>query len=452
MKTLALAASMLSISMALPPQGPASRTGEWTARLSDNWTRNNERWVSFQLERDDQRRWGISIRRSELPGLPETGDDWTGDARFALKRDAGTIDFEGRFRDGRGSGTYRFTANPDYIAGMRKLGYERIEDDDLFRLTVHDVSRTFVTSLQKEGYRNASLENLVRMRIHGATPEYVAEMRDAGMSNLSIEELIRTRIHGATPRFIQDVKKAGYDRLTVDDLVRMRIHGVTPEFIREMRDLGYKDQSIEQLIRLRIHGVTPAFMKEIRGLGYTDLTLDDFVKMRIHGVTPQFIKELKDLGYGGIKASRLVQFRIHGVNADFIREARDAGFKDLDEEDLVDLSIHGRRWLKKRRGSRSGSRAGRRLGLLRVAAVPTEVRLSGDCSFPSFRKTRELLRNPQTLARAGSCSGAASRLRLKAIMPSGVRAVTLVGLVCLSAACQMVAARAPTSREASNRC
>ena len=34
-------------------------------------------------------------------------------------------------------------------SGMRTLGYDRIDEDDLFRLTAHDVSRTFVTSLQK---------------------------------------------------------------------------------------------------------------------------------------------------------------------------------------------------------------------------------------------------------------------------------------------------------------
>jgi hypothetical protein len=266
MKTLVLAASLLSLSTALLPQG-STRTGEWTARLSDNWTRDNDRWISIQLERDDHRRWGVSVRRAELPGIPETGDDWTGDARFALRRDAGTIDFEGSFRRGRGVGTYRFTPNPDYLAGMRRLGYGRIDDDDLFRLTAHDVSRTFVTSVQKEGYKDVSLDDLVRMRIHGATPDYVAEMRAAGISGLSVEELIRTRIHGATPRFIQDVKNAGYERLSVEELVRMRIHGVTPEFI-----------------------------KDIRGLGYSDLTLDDYVRMRIHGVTPQFIRELKDLG------------------------------------------------------------------------------------------------------------------------------------------------------------
>jgi hypothetical protein len=137
MKILLLAALLLSTAS----QSQGTRTGEWTARLSDNWTMNDERWVSFQLERGDQRRWGISIRRSELPGLPETGDTWSGDARFALRRDAGTIGFEGRFRSGRGQGTYRFTPNPDYLAGMRKLGYDGINDDDLFRLTAHDVSR-----------------------------------------------------------------------------------------------------------------------------------------------------------------------------------------------------------------------------------------------------------------------------------------------------------------------
>ena len=105
MKILILAAALLSLSPVEPPQ--ASRTGEWTLRLSDNWTRNNagERWVSLQLERDDDRRWGVSVRLADLEGLTARGTDFSGDARFTLKRDAGTIAFEGRFTDGRGRGT-----------------------------------------------------------------------------------------------------------------------------------------------------------------------------------------------------------------------------------------------------------------------------------------------------------------------------------------------------------
>jgi hypothetical protein len=252
--TVALALLLLS------PAGQTrtSQSGEWQARLTDSWVRNNdERWVSLQLERDDDRRWGISIRMAELEGLAARGDDFTGDARFTVRRDAGTIDFEGRFDNGRGRGSFRFTANQDYVTGMRRLGYDRLGDDDLFRLATLDVHRTFVTSIQEQGYKSATLDEVIRMRIHGVDAEYIRAFRQGGYDRLSIEELVRTRIHGATPRFIQDVKSAGIENLSVDDLVKMRIHGVTPDFIRRVARRADAKPSTETLVKMRIHGEEP---------------------------------------------------------------------------------------------------------------------------------------------------------------------------------------------------
>jgi hypothetical protein len=329
MKTFALAVILLAAPLGLAPQTtPPAQTGTWTARLQDSWTRDTgERWVSFQLEQDTSRRFGMSIPLMELQGLgarDATGPQspgWTspGPVRFSVRRDAGEVDFEGTFTNGRGSGTYRFVPRADYVAAMASAGYRGLDAAALFRLTLHDVSRSFVSSIQSAGYQDAGLEDLVRMRIHGVDADYVRELREAGYARLSIEDLVRTRIHGATP-----------------------------QFIRSMRDLGFKDLRMNEAVQMRIHGVTADFVKELRGLGYNDLDVDDLVKMRIHGVTPGFIRELRELGYGGLSADRLVQFRIHGVTADFIRDTKAAGFKNLDAADLIDMSIHGRRWLAKR--------------------------------------------------------------------------------------------------------
>ena len=105
--------------------------------------------------------------------------------------------------------------------------------------SVHGVDAEYVAGMRRAGYDKRSIEDLVRTRIHGASPAYVGELRAAGYAGLSIEDIVRTRIHGATPQLAQEVKSAGYDRLAIDDLVKMRIHGVTPALIREMRELGY---------------------------------------------------------------------------------------------------------------------------------------------------------------------------------------------------------------------
>jgi hypothetical protein len=274
-------ASLLSLTTALPQP---TQSGEWTARLNDGWTNNSERWVSVQFH-DNRRQWGFGVRRADLRGLPQDADDFTGDARFTLNRDAGTIAFDGSFRRGLGVGTYTFTGNQDYVTGMRRFGYEGLDTEKLLRLTIHDVSRAYATSMQEQ---RPSVDDLVKMRIHGLTPEFVRQARELGFKELSI-----------------------------DDLVKMRIHRVTPEYIKEIRDLGYKDVTLDQLVKLRIHRVTAEYIKAIRDLGYTNVSLDDYAKMRIHGVTPEFIKEVRGMG-----------------------------FKSLDSDEVVELAIHGRRWMR----------------------------------------------------------------------------------------------------------
>ena len=326
MKTLAFAAA-LTIGLSSPPASlaisivqAASITGTWRLRTHDNWSRRDgERWVSIQMRRDDGRSFGMSVPFAELESAGVRGEKWSGSGlRFSLRRDAGTIEFQGSFDDGRGTGEFTFAPNADFVREMQTRG-RTLTPDDVLKLAIHDVSRSFIQSIEAQGYRDLDIEDLVKMRIHGVDADYIIAFRKAGYDKLSTEDLIKTRIHGATPAFVQEMKAAGFDKLSVDDLVKMRIHGVSAEFVKEMRDLGYKN-----------------------------LGIDDLVKMRIHGVTPQFIRELKELGYGDVREERLVEFRIHGVTPSFIREVRAAGFKDLTPEDLVDMSIHGRRWLNKR--------------------------------------------------------------------------------------------------------
>ena len=210
MKTLVLAA-LVSASV-LPAAGGQSSAidGTWRARLQDNWTRNdNRQWINLRLDRDDDRQFGFSIPLDELEGLGARGDRFTAnDVRFSVKRDAGSVAFQGSFNDGRGTGTWKFAPNEDFVGAMRKT-YGELSADDVFKLAIHDVSRTFIAAMNQEGYPRPSLDELTKMRIHGVDAVYVQGLRKAGYDKLSVNELVKTRIHGATPAFAQEVSNAG---------------------------------------------------------------------------------------------------------------------------------------------------------------------------------------------------------------------------------------------------
>ena len=91
--------------------------------------------------------------------------------RFEIARDAGTIALEGRFEGGDGAGHFTFTPRPDYVQDLRQQGYGTLDDEKVFSLATHDVSRGFIRELGQLGYTRLPLDDLLNLRIHGASPE-----------------------------------------------------------------------------------------------------------------------------------------------------------------------------------------------------------------------------------------------------------------------------------------
>ena len=232
-KPLILAASFVWVNTPLPEQTPPPQAdGTWHIRLRDNWTRKDgERWINLQLHQGDRRQMGMGVRQSDLQGLAGVDENFTArDVRFSLRRDAGTFDFTGSFTNGLGAGMFSFSQNRDYVTAMRSR-FGQLDDDDVMRLALHDVSREFVSSIEREGYK-PDLDDLLRMRIHGVDAKYIQDMRQSGFDKVTVEDLVKTRIHGATPQYVQAMATAGYRGLSLDDLVKTRIHGATPEFVQ----------------------------------------------------------------------------------------------------------------------------------------------------------------------------------------------------------------------------
>jgi hypothetical protein len=304
-----------------PAQSPARAAGGirglWTAEQSSWRTKSPAAADLLQLTLQRTRTGGrdsssFMLPLAELSGLARAQlSGATSDVRFTLARDAGTLSFEGQVGQGEGVGRFSFASSPEFAQALQRLGYGSLDDEKLYELALHDVSRAFIADLKSLGYDKVPLDDLVGMRIHGASPSFVRELAALGLARLSVDELVSLRIHGATPEFIRELKALGYESLAADDLVNLRIHGATPEFVRELTALGYARPSPDDLVSLRIHGVTPAFVRELQTLGYERVPLDDLVNLRIHGVTAEFIRRLQGEGRA-VSISGAVDIKIHG--------------------------------------------------------------------------------------------------------------------------------------------
>lgn len=316
--TLTLAVCLLSATSAF-----AAIEGAWTSSASAK----NPGEVHLNLTTGRHNNMGTNFALTELTGLTagQISATTSTPVQFALKREAGTIAFEGSYRNGKGAGQFTFAPDRAYISALRTLGVEfdlggkrrdRNEDETLFTLALHDVSTAYIRSMQAEGFR-VSLEKYLAMRIFDITPAYVREMRSLGFTNLDDDDLIGSKIHKVTPQYVREMRAAGWD-LTLDELQSSGIHGATPAFAAEMKKLGY-DLSFDDLVAFRIHKVTPEFIREIALLGYRNVPADDLVAMRIHKVTPEFIRAVEAEGYDNVPVDKLVQMRIHKIDPKMLK-------------------------------------------------------------------------------------------------------------------------------------
>ncbi|HEX8619433.1 MAG TPA: hypothetical protein VF911_17765 [Thermoanaerobaculia bacterium] len=320
--TLTLVVSLLAALSA----SAADLEGTWTASSSEK----HPAAIQMNMTHRPKQMNGSLVSLARLTGLSQAQVNAaaTAPVRFSMRNEAGTLEFDGTFRNGKGAGQFTFTSNPAYFDALRALGVdlsserERAEDREELRYiyVMHDVSIAYVKSMIAAGYR-VSLQKYLELRIFNVTPEYIREMRDLGFRNITNDEVVSSRIHHVTPEYVRRMRAAGWN-LSLDELQSTSIHGATPEFAAEMKKAGYGDLDIDDLVSFRIHRVTPEFIREMREVGYDKIDKDDLVSMRIHRVTPQFVRELKAAGYTRVPVEKLISMRIHGVDAELLRKMK----------------------------------------------------------------------------------------------------------------------------------
>jgi beta-lactamase regulating signal transducer with metallopeptidase domain len=310
-------------------------SGTWEIRPS-----KTQETVQLRLmELNSQSGTVVPIRHLEgLPVAHLTGAG--GRVEFRIRRDAGTLTFEGVFRNGVGAGTFTYTADPTFAAELARRGFSQPTAREQYQMTRHDVGFAFIDELNTQGYAQGATSELVRAGQHGVQAAYVRDMAAAGYRLGSLAPLITLRDHGVTPSYIRELSDQGYKGLPAEEVRRARDHGITPEFVRAMREAGYTSLAMRELIRARDHGITAEYIGGMREAGYGSLTLEQLVNAMDHGVTVEFVRDLGAAGYEKLPVERLVRARDHGISPDYVREMRQLGHTvSLDE--LVRLRSHG---------------------------------------------------------------------------------------------------------------
>ena len=269
-------------------------TGEWSASIEKqgsgiNLTFGQTSDVERTGERGSRHQFGQTYEFAEL-GLTREQVMKGGPVAFTLAREAGTISCEGRFQNGKGAGTFRFTRNPGFVAAMKSKGFD-----------FESESTRKHTGLSEDKVFTAAALNV--------TTALADDLLSAGFGKLDVDDLFKAAIFKIDSAFMREMKATGYPNMVMEDLVKARIFKIDAEFVRQATQMGFGKEPFEGLVKMRIFKVTPEFLAEVRNEGLKDLSVEDTVKLRIFNIDAEFIRKAKAEGVP-LNVERLVQRRI----------------------------------------------------------------------------------------------------------------------------------------------
>lgn len=265
-------------------------TGEWKAEIS---TKNPEKiQLSFerQTEKGGRNQHSSGYKFSDLQNLSREQASGSGAVKFSLVREAGTIECEGAFQNGKGAGTFRFTPNAQFVSAMKSRGFD-FEKDASFG-------------------RNSSLEErLFAATTLNVTTALADDLLAANFGKLDVDDLFKAAIFKVDSNFMREMKASGFPNLGMEELVKARIFKIDAEYLRQLNASGFGNEPFENVVKMRIFKITPEFVAEVRAEGLSNLDIEDVVKLRIFKIDGAFIRQAKSEGVP-LDVEKLVQKRI----------------------------------------------------------------------------------------------------------------------------------------------
>lgn len=266
----------------------STTTGEWKASIN----KDNSK-INLSLERRSDRgghsQMGQTYEFSDFQGLNRETAVNGGPVKFSLVREAGRIDFEGNFENGKGSGTFNFTGNPSFVSAMKSRGFDFEE--------------------RSNGRRDNDEDRLFAATTLNVTTALADDLNSLGFGKLNVDDLFKAAIFKIDSTFAREMKASGFENLGMEELVKARIFKIDAGFVRQVAQMGFEKEPFESLVKMQIFKVTPEFIAEVRNEGLTDLQVEELVKLRIFKIDGQYIREAKADGVP-LEVERLVQRKI----------------------------------------------------------------------------------------------------------------------------------------------
>lgn len=261
-------------------------TGTWTADTRDRGEKEDAGKIHLSFERrtgHGRNQNGSSFAYSELQGLSRDVATGDGKTTFRMVREAGTIECEGTFINGRGTGTFRFVPDMGFVSAMRARGFDFEKDRSV------GVRRN--SDDDEDG--SSLSDKLLTAAFLNVTTALADDLNSANFGKLQVEDLYKAAIFKIDGKFMAEMKATGFPNMQMEDLVKARIFKIDADYVRQIHDMGFDNRDFEGLVKFRIFKVTPEFLNDLKAAGLQDLGSEDVVKCRIFKIDPEFVRKVR---------------------------------------------------------------------------------------------------------------------------------------------------------------
>jgi len=342
-------------------------------KTSGNWfaTIKGDK-INIQFRDDDDNTnssSGTSFQLNEFANLPRDKQ-----APFSLTREAGTIDFVGKFEGDKGMGTYKFNPNKNYGDEMKKEGINVTTDNDLMVFFVVNIKKAYVQMLKQKGYTDLDKDKIIPLAALDVNEAYITSIQQAGFTNISLDDLVPFRALDIDKAYIEEIRNAGYKDVTPDKIISFKAQGIDGKYIADFRSSAKNkinekdndDQAMNEsssknkdkrsydkesnkkgemddddIIAFKSLNIDKAYITSLKDVGYDNLSSSDLISMKALGITPEYIKTFQNAGYKNIQADDMVALKSQDITPSLIKEYKELGFTDVSIDDVIGAKATG---------------------------------------------------------------------------------------------------------------
>jgi hypothetical protein len=170
---------------------------------------------------------------------------------FSFTREAGTLSFQGKLDNGKGSGNYIFMLSKPFTDAVAASGVTTVNALEGFAFFRSGFKLTYINMLRHAGFKGIAAHEVISMYALKIDEPFINQFKAVGYSDIPPHNLITFKATHIDAAFISGFRKLGYSNIPLNDLPALKANHITPEYVAEMQQKGIRETSLRKYIQLK---------------------------------------------------------------------------------------------------------------------------------------------------------------------------------------------------------